>query len=251
MVADFNQRASKLAFCWATELCQMFAKEHRMKPISLPKLTVRTLTITACLGLSLVSAQAADFESEESGKHDWQGFYIGGAADLSKSGVDISGVGNSGDLDIESKKESIGGTAIAGYNFTSGPWVFGAEGTLGMVGLKETKAITGLGNVTAEADWIATMGLRGGYAFDNLLLFGTAGIAFADLQASSSLGGKFDKKVPGAVVGIGAEYAFSDNWSARAELLGYAFRGKATLNGSKRDLDLGHGVARLGVTYKF
>jgi outer membrane immunogenic protein len=250
-VADFNQQVSKLAFCQMAKLCQMFAKEHCMKPISLPKITARALTITAYLGLSVVSAQSADFESDQSGKHDWAGLYIGGAADFSKSGVDISGIGKKGDVDIESKKASFGGTAIVGYNFSSGPWVFGAEGTLGTMGLKETKAITGLGNVTAESDWIATMGLRGGYAFDNLLVFGSIGLAYADLKASSSLGGNFDKKVPGAVVGIGAEYAFNDNWSARAELLGYALRGKATLNGSKRDLDLGHGVARLGVTYKF
>jgi outer membrane immunogenic protein len=251
MAADFNQRASKLAFCWKAELCQMFAKEHSMKPISLPKLTVRTLTITACLGLSLASAQAADYETDQSGKHDWEGMYFGGAVDVSKSGVDISGFGKEGDFDIKEKKKVIGGTAIAGYNFTSGPWVFGAEGTLGSVGLKETTSITGLGNVNAESNWIGTVGLRGGYAIDNLLIFGTAGLAFSDLKASSSLGGNFKKTVPGAVVGIGAEYAFDDNWSARAELLGYAFRGDATLNGSKRNLDLGHGVARLGLTYKF
>jgi outer membrane immunogenic protein len=222
-----------------------------MKPTSLPKLTVRALIITASIGLSLATAQAADYETDQSGKHDWEGLYFGGAADFSKSGVDISGIGKKGDIDIEEKKKVIGGTAIAGYNFSSGPWVFGAEGTLGTMNLKETKAIAGLGNFKAESDWIATMGLRGGYAFDNLLVFGTIGLAYADLEASSSLGGKFDKKVPGAVIGIGAEYAFDDNWSARAELLGYALRGKATLNGSKRDLDLGHGVARLGVTYKF
>jgi opacity protein-like surface antigen len=83
------------------------------------------------------------------------------------------------------------------------------------------------------------------------LIFGTAGVAVADFETTSSLGGKVDKKVPGAVIGVGAEYAFTDNLSARAELLGYAFRGKGTLNNSKRDLDFGHGVARVGLSYKF
>jgi outer membrane immunogenic protein len=225
-----------------------------MKRISLPQSFVRAMIVLASLGSTLstwTTAQAADTETGQSAKHDWEGLYVGIAGDLSKSGVDISGIGKKGDLDIESKKSRISGAVIAGYNFTSGPWVFGAEGNLGTLGLEEVKAVTGLGNVKSEADWAASISLRGGYAFDNLLLFGTAGIAIADLETSSSLGGKFDKVVPGAVFGVGAEYAFTDSLSARAELLGYAFRGEATLNGSKRDVDLGHGVVRLGMTYKF
>lgn len=152
-------------------------------------------------------------------------------------------------MDIKDKGASISG--IAGYNFMAGDWLLGVEGSIASVGLDKTSALTGLGNVRAQSDWLGTVQLRSGYAFDSVLLYGTAGVALTDIELSSSLGGKYDETVGGLVVGVGAELALSDNWSARAEALAYSFKDKARLNGVDRKFDFGDAVVKVGFTRKF
>ena len=110
----------------------------------------------------------------------------------------------------------IGGLHI-GYNWQSGARVFGLE----------ADASFGDG-----VEYLASLRARLGYARDNLLLYITAGVAFASfddttvvasgggLTGSADLGGDSDV---GFVVGAGAEYKLSSNWSIGVEGLYYAF----------------------------
>jgi outer membrane immunogenic protein len=193
---------------------------------------------------------AADYEQPAAeAERSWEGFYAGVGVSGQGSGIDFANVGKKGDLDIKESGASISG--IIGYNYMAGNWLLGVEGSLGSVGFDKTQAITGLGNVKAQSDWLATMQLRGGYAFDSLLLYGTAGLALQDLEMSSSLGGKYDETLAGAVVGVGAEFAMSDSWAIRAEALALTFQDDATLNGSKRKFDFADGIVRVGLTHQF
>src|SRR5262245_57441508 len=79
--------------------------------------------------------------------------------------------------------------------------------------------------------------LRGrvGYALDRLLLYGTAGIAFADLSQNIQKGRNAGEQVvwenqtpTGYVLGAGAEYAFNSRWIGRVEYL-YSNYGNVTL----------------------
>jgi outer membrane immunogenic protein len=110
----------------------------------------------------------------------------------------------------------IGGLHI-GYNWQSGARVFGLE----------ADASFGDG-----VDYLASLRARLGYARDNLLLYVTAGVAFAGFDDSSvTLSHNGHKKTfdfsgdseVGLVVGAGAEYKLSQNWSIGLEGLYYAF----------------------------
>lgn len=196
----------------------------------------------------MASAQAADAEIADA-NYNWQGLYMGVGIGTNGSGIDVEGVGTKNELDFDDKSYSFSG--FAGYNFTTGPWVLGVEANLASVDFDAKQALTGLGTISAESDWIASAGLRAGYAFDNLLIYGTAGLALSDIEVSSSLGGKSDDMKKGLMIGAGAEYAVNESWTVRAEAIGYAFSFEDKLAGSDRDLSFGHAIARLGVAYKF
>ncbi len=213
-------------------------------------LSLFTLTAAVLMMGVLAPAQSADADAPIPDKgHDWEGFYAGVGFGAGGAGVDFRGIGSKGKTDIDGKNANISG--IIGYNFMADGWLLGVESSIGTVGLDKKKAVAGLGDVTAQSDWVGTMQLRGGYAFDSVMLYGTAGLAVTDLELKSSLGGKYNKTVAGLVVGVGGEFALSDNWTARAEALGYSFQDDAKLNATKRKFDFGEGVVRVGITRKF
>jgi outer membrane immunogenic protein len=208
-------------------------------------------TAGVALMLAIGHAQAADFEPPVSAdkNYDWQGLYLGLAVAGVGSGLDVHGIGKKGSVELKDK--NFGMAAIAGYNFTSGPWVWGVEGQVARAGLKKKGAITGLGDVSIKSNYVTSLALRGGYAWDNFLLYGKVGAAVTGIKISSSLGGSSNKTKLGAVIGVGGEFAINENWSVRAEALGYTFRDEPVLAGTKQKIDLGKGVIQIGMTMKF
>ena len=202
-------------------------------------------------GLAIGPAKAGDFDPPalKDSVHDWQGTYLGLAAAAAGSGIDVKGVGRKNRFDL--KDDDFGMAAIAGYNFTGGPWVWGVEGQFARMGFKKSGAITGLGNVTVQSNYATSLALRGGYAFDNLLLYGKAGLAISGMKISSSLGGSGNKTLVGAVAGFGAEYAVNESWAIRTEALTYGFGSEPVLAGQKKKIILGHSTLQVGMTFKF
>jgi outer membrane immunogenic protein len=95
-----------------------------------------------------------------------------------------------------------------------------------------TASVAGLSTLlatcSAKVDALGTLGPRLGYAFDHLLVYGKFGGAFSNdhyqRQVGTLLGtavGKLDLAANqirwGWMLGAGAEYAFTDNWSAKIE----------------------------------
>jgi outer membrane immunogenic protein len=92
-----------------------------------------------------------------------------------------------------------------------------------------------------QSNWLATFRLRGGPTFDKLWIYGTGGLALADLRSSSSSvttwnvpslqppqqiaasgSGSTSGAAFGYAVGAGGEYKITPNWSIFAEYLYYA-----------------------------
>jgi outer membrane immunogenic protein len=88
-----------------------------------------------------------------------------------------------------------------------------------------------------RSNWLATFRLRGGPTFDKLWIYGTGGLALADLRSSSSSvttwnlppqqiaasgSGSTSGAAFGYAVGAGGEYKITPNWSIFAEYLYYA-----------------------------
>jgi outer membrane immunogenic protein len=115
--------------------------------------------------------------------------------------------------------------ATLGYNYQVGTWVFGVETDLswsnaeGSTGSSPSYGCAG--TCRTSLDWFGTVRGRVGPAFNNVLFYATGGLAYGDLHASAGTPTVIasDSIKTGWTVGVGAEYAFSRNWSVKAEYL--------------------------------
>ncbi len=208
---------------------------------------VAAASLCALASMPVIAADD-DFLQREA-QRDWSGFYAGMALGGSIGGADFENIGKKDKLDIDDSDFTA--SAIAGYNFTSNGWMLGVESDLTRLNFSKKSAVAGLGSISQDADWLGSVALRGGYAWDSVMIYGTAGLAASDFEVSSSLGGKSDKLKAGLLLGVGAEFAMQENWTARAEMLGYGFGGEASFGGSNHDFAAVLGVARVGLTRKF
>jgi outer membrane immunogenic protein len=86
----------------------------------------------------------------------------------------------------------------AGYNWQSGPWVYGLEADLSGMHLKSemNTSVPGLvgviptvanANTNADVDWYGTARARLGWAAGPLLFYGTGGLAYGRVELNSSI----------------------------------------------------------------
>jgi outer membrane immunogenic protein len=152
--------------------------------------------------------------------YNWTGFYAGAHAGVGWSDDDSGG--NAG---------FVGGGQV-GFNYQINQWVLGVEGDLAGTTIKDSvsTAVVGpgavlTGNAEASLDWVSTFAPRVGYAFNNWLVYGKVGGAWAHASgtASAAINGvqvetiSVGETVSGWMLGIGAEYALSGNWTAKIE----------------------------------
>ncbi|WP_119392281.1 outer membrane protein [Taklimakanibacter lacteus] len=202
------------------------------------------------------SVYAADIE-EPPATHDWSGAYAGAHLGYGWGSDDTeTEFPSEFDHDID----GIIGGLHAGFNFQSDHLVFGLEGDF------DLSDIDGEGGCDfdpfrceTDMDWLASLRARLGFASDNILLYATGGVAFSDLEFANDDGlGSSDKQsesAVGFVVGGGAEYAVSEDFSLRAEALYYDF-GKTdyeydNAQGTEFESDLDLVVIRGGLSWYF
>jgi outer membrane immunogenic protein len=126
-------------------------------------------------------------------------------------GVVGAAVGGAGDVDTT----GVAGGAYAGYNLQNGPLVGGVEGDA----MGTSVSGSGRGG-TLSHQGLATARVRGGYAFGNVLAYGTIGPAWGGSNFERG-GYNTDKTLSGYAVGVGAEVAVNRSIAARAELRHY------------------------------
>jgi outer membrane immunogenic protein len=199
----------------------------------------------------------------------WTGFYAGAqagyawGADESRvyvSGADVTPSVLVGDTEYDT--DGFVGGVHAGYNYQYGTFVAGVEGDLELAGLEGNRTWGVPGDTFSDKTEIGFQGsIRGrvGVALDRLLVYGTGGLAFAKVEntyttaAATTTVQKFDEMEAGWTLGAGAEYAFTNNLTARAEYR-YSQLGK-----SKNDVagaatiqqDPDYHAVRMGLSYKF
>ncbi|WP_338309623.1 outer membrane protein [Bradyrhizobium sp. TM233] len=158
------------------------------------------------------SAEAADLNygqrapytvNQPLNAYSWAGPYLGGNIGYEWGSVDNN----------PSKPSGFVGGIQAGYNFQNGPFVFGVEGDIQAAGADDTFAPWKFSN-----PWFGTLRGRAGYAFSNILFYGTAGLAFGELRAQT-FGWTESHTTAGWTIGAGAEVGFAPNWSAKLEYL--------------------------------
>ena len=192
-----------------------------------------------------VSAQAADFYGSRAPNtinqsllrpDSWAGPYIGGTLGYAWGSVANNPTNPSG---------FVGGVE-AGYNWQQpgSPFVFGLEGDIQATGADDTFAPWKFSN-----PWFGTVRGRVGFSFNNVLFFGTGGLAFGELRATT-FGVTESHTNAGWTLGAGAEMAFAPNWSAKVE---YLYVDLANSNFVITGASNGYrfGLIRAGVNYRF
>jgi outer membrane immunogenic protein len=191
-----------------------------------------------------VSAQGADFYNRPRmapmtagptyNADSWAGPYLGANIGYAWGSVDNN----------PTKPSGFVGGAQAGYNFQQTQWVFGVEGDIQATGADDTFAPWKFSN-----PWFGTVRGRVGYAFHNILLYGTGGLAFGDLRGET-FGLSESHTTAGWTAGVGAEFGFNRNWSAKVEYLYVDLAdSRFSITGASNGYQFG--TVRAGVNYHF
>ena len=221
----------------------------------------------------------------------WTGFYIGGHVGAgwgtTETSLDSASATGLGTLPVglavaqNSRSGFLGGGQI-GYNFQSGWAVFGVQADIAGMDIKGTTPCILVFSCTAKSDWLATVSGRiGGVVADRTLVYVKGGAAWLNtkqsltaptiltalLPAGTGLGAGVNSENTslGWLLGFGAEYAITQNWSAFIEYNYMDFDRKdiaynlvATVPGGPAatanfDTSVKNklSIAKIGVNYKF
>ena len=204
----------------------------------------RITLVAAALIAAVSSVQAADLSygsrapytvNQPLIMYSWAGPYIGG-----NIGWDWGSVDNN-----PTKPSGFVGGVQAGYSWQNGPWVFGIEGDFQGNGASDTFAPWKFSN-----PWFGTVRGRAGYALNNVLLYGTAGLAFGELTGQTFGSLSESHTNAGWTVGLGAEVGLAQNWSAKVEYLYVDLNdSNFTITGAQNGYHFG--LLRAGVNYHF
>ena len=188
----------------------------------------------AAAAADLPRSPAPYYAPAQSGLYNWGGAYAGlnlgyEWGKVTNSAVEPSGVAGGGQI---------------GYNWQSGQFVFGVETDVQFSGADDTFAPFKFSN-----PWFGTLRGRAGAAFNNVLLYGTLGLAYGSLKGEIP-GLDETRTEVGWAGGIGAEYGFNPNWSARVEYL-YMDLASRGFSITGADNGLHANMLRLGINYHF
>jgi outer membrane immunogenic protein len=226
------------------------------------------LGAATALALGSTSVWAADLPVKAvvpEAIYNWTGFYIGATAGGSIGASDhIDRATGRSDANGYNIKGGLGGGTL-GYNWQVSSFVFGLEGDWSAG--SEYGSNTDNGAVGDPAflsftkeTWVATARARVGYAVNNLLFYGTGGYAATSAQAGIKDSGTLavlatqTSTHSGWVAGVGLEWGFAPNWSAKFEVLHMEYNSTAfnTIQGEgNRSIPLNDSIGRVGVNYRF
>jgi outer membrane immunogenic protein len=215
--------------------------------------------LLGALAVTAAGAQAADLGSTKDYGYvaadmpgSWSGAYIGAGAAAVFGGAVVH-AGASGDKLNLSNGSSAGGTLYIGRNWQFGSWVAGVEADLSYSDLQQSGTNAVLGNVKAEEQDFGALKLRGGYAFGNLLAYGTTGLEVTHVKVSGSHLTSDQNTVNATLLlGAGLEYNTGQDWILRSEAKIYGMgQSDVEFTGGARDLSEGTAAFTFGVARKF
>jgi outer membrane immunogenic protein len=231
---------------------------------------VSGVAIAASVALVSFTAQAADLRYPAKAAatpeyvqqtYDWSGFYVGGFVGGTHGLWTANLDRNDNHGTSEQGADGFSGGGFVGYNYRLGPQLYlGIEGDLGATSASQSNNIFDNDTSRSEYGAFGTVRARIGYAFDRLMLYGTAGVAFAnitnEIQKGVNAGEQFvwsEDMRTGLAIGGGVEYAFTRNIFGRAE---YQYMNFGSVNLTNADgnpaefkNELHH--VRVGVGYRF
>jgi len=217
-------------------------------------------TAIALLAISSAAHTADNLATEPGAVFSWTGGYIGGQIGYGFGNADYVYEGSS-DYDYSNDPDGFLGGIYAGYNhqFANGV-VLGLEADVAWGGLEDAALAPGDSDFSAKTsiDLTGSARLRLGYAMDRLMPYVAGGVAFGKFNFTEYDLGDFyasaDESMVGWTLGVGAEYALTDNWTLRGE---YRYADYGTHDFVTQPADEGYSAdirthdVRFGVAYKF
>ncbi|TPO11283.1 outer membrane protein [Mesorhizobium sp. B1-1-5] len=160
-----------------------------------------TAAFAACLSATAMAADLSPAYNDPPA-FQWSGAYVGvhGGTAFTKMPNPFAG------------RNGWSGGVQAGYNIQSGPAVFGAELEGSYLGGAEHTVQGG----KIKEKWRAAAKAKAGLAFDQTLVFGTAGVAMTTFDKAGGVRDTDSRKL-GYLVGAGVEQAFVGGLSAKVE----------------------------------
>jgi outer membrane immunogenic protein len=206
------------------------------------KTIIAAAALAAFASTALVtSAAAADLPyrqpytvNQPLNAYSWAGPYLGANLGYAWGSVENSAT----------KPDGVFGGAQAGYNWQNGQFVFGLEGDIQASAADDTFAPWKFSN-----PWFGTVRGRLGYAFNNVLVYGTGGLAFGELRAET-FGLSESHTNAGWTLGVGAEFGIYQNWTAKVEYL-YVDLASSNFSITTAPNSYQFGLVRAGVNYHF
>lgn len=230
-------------------------------------------------------------------ENNWTGFYLGGNLGYASGDADsnVTSLGGLWSGESQALRDYITSNSSANQNpsgvsfgFQAGydhqfdnKFILGIEADYSELDMDESRQTAFILSPIAfptsfafsnKVDVKHTLSLRPklGYAFDNIVVYVTAGFAWTSAEFSSDLlgtngyskAGKTSKNLNSATWGVGVEHKFFDNISAKLEYLkingndtSYTteYRAGSTFPGYSEtfNVDLDYDVIRVGVNYRF
>lgn len=197
----------------------------------MPVKRVCTLLTVACLSAGIAQAAGAmdlnyfPVTPAQPNSPDWAGFYFRANPGAGSDSLPWTGLGTANGF-------SSSGTATRpvndnfGYNFRTGNFVFGLEGSLAAAnfdGRFTAPFLPATGAWTPNMNWLGTVTGKVGYSFGQWLPYVKGGFAAADVGSPLQGGptGAFSQgtDVSGWIAGVGVEYQFGPKWSLGLEYL--------------------------------
>ena len=218
---------------------------------------------------------------------NWNGFYIGAHLGGGWEHSESSSFDSNGAFieTLGSDRSGVLGGGQIGFNWTVAPrWVVGIEADISAADLKGSTdpcTATGCAHNDLKRDLLGTVRGRLGYAWSNMLFYGTGGWAWGHSSTDRTVtcvvagggtcpGGPSPSTLTGMVssssgtdsgwaAGGGIEWAFARQWSAKIEYLHYQFDNigrdfsyagfpLASRHVNRKDTDE---TVRAGVNYRF
>jgi outer membrane immunogenic protein len=240
----------------------------------------RIFATASALALTSNAVFAADLPTKKGpppapqpAPYSWTGFYGGleGGYGWGQENDNFSAA-TGYPLDHIGISGAIGGVDV-GYDQQFGTFVVGVGANLEASGLSGKKSYgffdegNGISSLSVRNTWQAALLGRAGVAFDRLLVYGAAGVAFADDREKSTIidpgyplaaYGDQTKTLVGWTIGLGADYAVDAHWILTSELR-YASFGRGnysitdTLGAGTVNYKAGFDetLLQVGIRYKF
>ncbi|MSO91733.1 MAG: OmpA family protein, partial [Acetobacteraceae bacterium] len=212
-------------------------------------------TFLAAAALALPLALQAPAARAQPTTTNWTGLYIG--ANVGGAGWGHTPYAYTG-ADSDHNLRGIIGGGTVGYNHhLTDNFVLGLETDLDAAGIKgQAPCQNPFVTCRTRVNSLGSVRARAGYAMGDILLYGTGGLGFGEVNAEAiavigTLGGQ-RKNHLGWSAGAGIEYAMDPNWSVKAEYIHYDL-------GSETHVVLGTNVKsrprletiKVGVNFRF